>query len=73
MTFENSSRNVLRVIVFNTTFNNISVISWWQVLLVEETGENHRSAASHWRILSHNVVSSTPRLNVSGDMHLLLR
>jgi hypothetical protein len=31
--------------VFNTTFNNISVISWWSVLLVEETGvpgENHR-------------------------------
>jgi hypothetical protein len=29
------------VMVFNTTFNNISVISWWQVLLVEETGEKH--------------------------------
>ena len=25
------------VIVFNATFNNISVISWWSVLLVEET------------------------------------
>jgi hypothetical protein len=24
--------------VFNATFNNISVISWWLVLLVEETG-----------------------------------
>ena len=24
--------------VFNTTFNNISIISWWSVLLVEETG-----------------------------------
>jgi hypothetical protein len=24
--------------VFNTTFNNISVISWLSVLLVEETG-----------------------------------
>ena len=33
--------------VFNTTFNNISAISWRSVLLVEETGvpgENHRSA-----------------------------
>jgi hypothetical protein len=33
-----------RVMVFNTTFNNISVISWLSVLLVEETGvpgENH--------------------------------
>ena len=24
--------------VFNATFNNISIISWWSVLLVEETG-----------------------------------
>ena len=32
-------------LVFNATFNNISVISWRSVLLVEETGvpeENHR-------------------------------
>ena len=31
-------------LVFHATFNNISVISWWSVLLVEETGvpgENH--------------------------------
>jgi hypothetical protein len=26
------------VMVFNATFNNISVISWLSVLLVEETG-----------------------------------
>ena len=25
--------------MFNATFNNISGISWWSVLLVEETGE----------------------------------
>jgi hypothetical protein len=31
--------------VFNTTFKNISVILWWLVLL-EETGENHRPATS---------------------------
>ena len=51
-------------LVFNATFNNISVISWRSVLLVQETGvpgENHRPVASHWQILSHNVVSSTPR------------
>jgi hypothetical protein len=35
------------VMVFNTTFNNISVISWQSVLLVEETGENHQHATSH--------------------------
>ena len=51
-------------IIFNATFNNISVISWQSVLLVEETGvpgENHRLVASHWQTLSHNVLSSTPR------------
>ena len=59
--------------VLNATFNNISVISWWSVLLVEETRENHRPATSHCQTLSHNVVSSTPQLsvirthNVSGD------
>ena len=34
-------------LVFNATFNNISVISWRSVLLVDETGENHRPVASH--------------------------
>jgi len=36
--------------VFNATFNNISVISWRSALLVEETegpGENHRPVASN--------------------------
>ena len=67
-----------RIMVCNATFNNISVISWWSVLLVEETRvsrENRRPVESHWQSLSHNVVSSTPRLrgigtqNVSGDRH----
>jgi hypothetical protein len=45
---------LLRVIVLNATFNNISVISWQSVLLVEETGENHRPVAyhCHWQTLS---------------------
>ena len=50
--------------VFNATFNNISVILWWSVSLVKETGvpgENHRPVASREQTLSHNVVSSTPR------------
>jgi hypothetical protein len=37
----------VRVIVLNATFNNISVISWWSVLLMEETGipgEKHLSS-----------------------------
>ena len=47
--------------VFNTTFNNISDISWQLVLLVEETGE-HRENLSQVtdKLLSHYVVSSTP-------------
>jgi hypothetical protein len=49
--------------VFNATFNDISVISWRSVLLVEETGENHRPAESDGQTLSHNVVSSTPNLS----------
>jgi hypothetical protein len=50
---------VVCLMVFNTTFNNISVISWRSVLLVEEIREpeeNHRPVASHWRTVSHNVV-----------------
>ena len=49
--------------VFNGTFNNISVISWWSVLLVEETAvtEENRPVASQRQTLSHNVVSSTPQ------------
>jgi hypothetical protein len=64
--------------MFNATLNNISVISWLSVLLVEETrvpGENHLPATSHWQTLSHNVVLSTPHPsgiqthNISGDRH----
>jgi hypothetical protein len=36
----------VRVMVFNPTFNNISAMLWRSVLLVEEIGENHRTAAS---------------------------
>jgi hypothetical protein len=44
--------------VFNSTFNNISVISWWSVLLVEKTGvngENHQPVASHYHIMLYRV------------------
>ena len=52
------------LMMFNATFNNISVISWQLVLLVKKTGvprENHWLVASHWQTLSHNNVSSTSR------------
>ena len=63
----------VRVMVFNATFNNISVISWRSVLLVEETGvprENHRPVGSHWQTLLYNVVSSKPRHERDSNSHL---
>jgi hypothetical protein len=62
------------VMVFNATFNNISVISWQSVLIVEESGvsgENHQPVASHWQILSHNVVLITSRHEQSLNSQLL--
>ena len=63
-----------RVRGYGVCFNNISVILWRSVLLVEETlvpRENHRSAACHWQKLSHNVVSST-HLAMSGIRTLVV-
>jgi hypothetical protein len=58
---------MVRIMVFNTTFNNISVISWRSILLVEETGvpgENRWPVTSHWQILSHYVVFYMVVLNI---------
>ena len=58
--------------VFYDAFNNISVISWGSVLLVEESGVPgiNRPAANHWQTLSHNVVSSTPRQEQGSNLQL---
>ena len=61
------------VIVFNPSFNNISVISWRSFLLLEETGvsgENQRPPASHRQTLSHNAVSSTPRHEPDSNLQI---
>ena len=51
----------VRFVVLNATFNNISVISWWSVLLVNETGEpreNHRSFTDKlYHIMYYNIIA----------------
>ena len=56
---------VVIVWLFDSPFNHQKYEFESRSGLVEETGvpgENHRTTASHWQTLSHNVVSNTPRL-----------
>ena len=59
--------------VFNATFNNIAVVSWRSALL--EDPKKTTDLPQVTVKLSHNVVSSAPRLigirtyNFSGDRH----
>ena len=64
--------------VFNATFNNISVISWRSVLLMEETGvprENHRLSQvidQFYHIMLYQVhlaISGIRTHNISGGKH----
>ena len=51
-------------------FNNISAISWWSVLFVEETGgpgENHRPVASHWQTVVHFALIEIRTHNINTD------
>jgi hypothetical protein len=59
---------------FNTTFSNISDISWRPVLLVEETGvhgENHRPWAGDWITLSLAAASRVqPHISDCIDLYV---
>jgi hypothetical protein len=57
--------------VFKATFNNISVISWQSVLLMEKTRvprENHEHVASHGR-RDRMVVGFTTTFAISAYHH----
>jgi hypothetical protein len=66
-----------RVMMFNTTFNNISAIAWWSVLLVEGTGipgekktnRRHVTANLYHIMLNrvHHAISEIQTNTVSGS------
>jgi hypothetical protein len=69
------TRNIPKM--FNATFKNISFISWWSVLLVEETGvprENHRPVASQkWHSHQHKILHRLISSNSNRKMLLCIQ
>jgi hypothetical protein len=61
--------------MFNATFNNISVISWMSVLLMEETGVPRITTDLPQVTEKLHHIMSTPRLshNFSDDRYRLHR
>jgi hypothetical protein len=53
--------------VFNVTFNNISVISWRSFLLVEKTTDLSQVTGKLHQV--HLIMNGVRTHNVSGDSH----
>ena len=62
----------VKVMVFYATFNNMSVISWRSVLLLEETGENQPTCPKSfkWLQLNTNVMTSPTNFLFVGNFDL---